>query len=75
MATVLRLLGIGWYVALCIVGGIAGGRWLDGRLGVDPVFTLLGLAVGIAVAGLGTYRMLNAVLANARDSSEDQRIN
>jgi hypothetical protein len=72
MATVLRLLGIGWYVALCIVGGIVGGRWLDGRLGVDPVFTLLGLAVGIAVAGLGTYRMLNAVLANARDS-EDQR--
>ena len=72
MATVLRLLGIGWYVALCIVGGIVGGRWLDGRLGVDPVFTLLGLAVGIAVAGLGTYRMLNAVLANARDS-EGQR--
>ena len=48
------------------------GPLADGRLGVDPVFTLLGLAVGIAVAGLGTYRMLNAVLANARDS-EDQR--
>ena len=73
MATVLRLLGIGWYVALCIVGGIVGGRWLDGRLGVDPVFTLLGLAAGIALAGIGMYRMLNAVLSNVPDS-KDQRI-
>ena len=72
MATVLRLLGIGWYVALCIVGGIIGGRWLDRWLGVDPVLTLLGLAAGITVAGIGMYRMLNAVLSNAADS-EDQR--
>ncbi len=72
MATVLRLLGIGWYVALCIVGGVIGGRWLDRWLGLDPVLTLLGLAVGITVAGIGMYQMLNAVLSNAPDS-EDQR--
>ena len=72
MATVLRLLGIGWYVALCIVGGIIGGRWLDGWVGVAPVFTLLGLAAGITVAGIGMYQMLNAVLSNAPDS-KDQR--
>ena len=72
MATVLRLLGIGWYVALCIVGGVVGGRWLDNWLDLGPLFTLLGLAAGIALAGFGMYRMLNAVLAQAPDS-EDQR--
>ena len=68
--TVLRLLGIGWFVALCIGGGTAGGRLLDGRLDLDfPVFTLLGLAVGIGLAVVGMYRMLMAVLVNNSNST------
>jgi hypothetical protein len=71
MGTVLRLLGIGWYVALCIGGGGVGGFWLDSRLDVSPVFTLLGLGLGIALAVIGMYRMLLAVLATHSDSEDD----
>ena len=70
MGTVLRLLGIGWYVALCIVGGGLGGVWLDRQLDFDPLFTLLGLGAGIAIAVIGMYRMLIAVLSETSDSSD-----
>ena len=61
-ATVVRLVGIGWFVAICIGAGGFGGFWLDTRLDLRPIFTLLGLAAGIALAVLGMYRMLIAVL-------------
>ena len=61
MGTILRLLGIGWYVALCIGGGALGGLWVDRNLDANPVFTLVGLGLGIVLAGFGMYRMLIAV--------------
>ena len=70
--TVFRLLGIGWFVAVCIGGGTVVGRLLDGRLDLDfPVFTLLGLGVGIALAIAGMFMMLMAVLANNTDSTDE----
>jgi hypothetical protein len=68
MDTAFRLLGIGWYVALCILGGGLGGVWLDDRLSLSPLFTLLGLAAGLAAAGIGMYLMLTAVLRDSSDS-------
>ena len=73
MGTVVRLLGIGWYVALSIVGGGFGGLWLDRWLDLSPLFTLLGLGAGIMVAGIGMYRMLIAVLSNAPDSKGQRK--
>ena len=67
MGTVLRLLAIGWYVAICIGGGAFGGLWLDRVLDLSPLLTLLGLALGIAAAVVGMYRMLMAVLATPDD--------
>ena len=61
MGTILRLLGVGWYVALCIGGGALGGLWVDRNLDANPVFTLIGLGLGIVIAGIGMYRMLIAV--------------
>jgi hypothetical protein len=63
MRTVLRLVGVGWYVAICLLGGSLGGVWLDNRAGSSPLFILLGLGAGLAVAAFGTYRMLAAVLS------------
>ena len=65
MGTVLRLVGIGWYVAICIGGGAAMGLWTDGKLDLNPVFTLLGLGLGIALAIIGMFRMLMAVLLDS----------
>ena len=67
LVLVLRLLGIGWYVALCIGGGAALGLLLDERLGVSPLFTLAGIFLGIGVAVIGMYRMLMAVLRTRED--------
>lgn len=52
------LLGIGWYFAFCIVGGIFLGRWLDGRFDTGPVFALVGTFLGLATALVGGYRTL-----------------
>ena len=72
MSTVLRLLGIGWFVALCILGGVLGGLWLDGRLETSPLMTMIGLGGGLAVAGIGMYRMLMAVVSHS-DTDQSER--
>jgi len=58
----IRLVGIGFYVGLCIVIGTLGGRELDKALDTDVVFTLLGLGVGLALALYGAVRQLLEVL-------------
>jgi F0F1-type ATP synthase assembly protein I len=57
-----RLLGIGWYFALCIVVGIVGGVLLDRQVGKDHIFTLIGLFLGLILAFFGGYVMLLEVL-------------
>ena len=70
MGTTLRLLGIGWFVALCIVGGVIGGLLLDDALGTDPALVLVGLGLGLSVAVFGMYRMLMAVLSDDGDRTD-----
>ena len=69
----MQLLGIGWYVAVCIVGGVLLGLWLDRELGISPALTLAGLGLGLAAAGWGGYRMLQQLFAaqQQRDSRTD----
>lgn len=68
-----RLIGIGWYFAICIVGGIVGGLFLDEIAGSRPLLTLLGLMLGLVVAFYGGYRMLMDVLTPPkRHSDEDE---
>lgn len=58
----LRLIGIGWYFVLVVVGGLVGGFFLDGALGARPVFTLLGLVAGLGLGIFGGYSLLMDVL-------------
>ena len=69
----LRLLGIGWYFAFCIALGIGGGAWLDSRLGISPLFTMLGLCLGLIAAFVGGYRMLMETLGGDRDKGSGGR--
>ena len=57
-----RLVGIGWYVALCIALGTGGGVWLDRRFDLTPVLTLVGLLLGLGLALFGGYVMLMDVV-------------
>ena len=53
-----RLAGVGWFVALSIAGGAIGGFWVDKWLDTRPIFTLVGLAIGLAVAARGMVTLL-----------------
>ena len=70
----MQLMGIGWYVATCIVLGVVGGVLLDGELGTGFALTLVGLALGLASAGWGGYRMLQQLFAaQAQERSQQER--
>lgn len=58
----LRLLGVGWYIVTPIVLGAIGGLLLDNWIDTSPLFTLLGIALGILTAVLGLYRVIGPML-------------
>lgn len=64
---VLQLVGIGWYVGICLVGGVLLGLWVDEKTGLLPLFTLLGLLLGLVLAFYGMYRMVLPLIQGPRD--------
>ena len=62
-----RLVGVGFFIGGSIVLGVFFGLWLDGKLGISPIMTILGFFAGLIIAGLGVYRMLISLLNNKRD--------
>ena len=58
----LKLTGLGWYIALCVVGGVLLGIWLDKALGISPIATIAGTILGSVVAFWGLYRMIGPLL-------------
>lgn len=67
-AVALRLTGLGWYIAACVILGVLGGLGLDKLIGTVPVFTLLGTVLGSVAAFLGIYKMILPVLYGAKHS-------
>jgi hypothetical protein len=49
------LAGLGVSIAICVAGGVGLGIFLDGTTHRSPLFTLLGLAVGIVLAVAVAY--------------------
>ena len=69
-----RLVGIGFYIALCIALGTIGGRELDRTLDTGTAFTLAGLGLGLVLALWGGVRQLMDVLAEInRRRTEDKK--
>jgi F0F1-type ATP synthase assembly protein I len=68
-----RLIGIGWYFAVCIVLGVVGGVLLDRVADTVPLFTLLGLGLGLFLAFYGGYRLLREVLAEQPNQGDDEQ--
>jgi ATP synthase protein I len=64
----LRLTGIGFYIAACIIGGILVGWWLGDK---KPLFLILGLVVGLILAVFGVYRMVKPLMNGKNDNKED----
>lgn len=60
----LRVTGIGFFIATCIVGGTLAGWWLGGK---RPVFIIIGLVLGLFFAVYGSYRMIKPLMKNNQD--------
>lgn len=69
-AAALRLIGIGWYVGICIVLGVVGGLWLDSKLSTKPIFVIVGLMLGVILAFYGLYRMIRPTINKKQDKGE-----
>jgi F0F1-type ATP synthase assembly protein I len=65
-----RFTGVGFYIGACIVGGVYLGVWLDKKVDISPLFTLLGLGLGLFLAFYGTYRMLIPAIGNRKDKGD-----
>jgi F0F1-type ATP synthase assembly protein I len=66
-----RLMGVGWYFALCIIGGIVAGLFLDRWLDTRPVFILIGLFLGLALAFAGGLVLLLEVVREGKEKDGD----
>ena len=70
-ALALRLTGIGWYIAACIVLGVGGGVVLDRFFNTQILFLLVGLILGSLGAGYGVYRMVLPIVKEAGHDLEN----
>jgi F0F1-type ATP synthase assembly protein I len=66
----IQLTGLGWYLAVCIAGGIVGGALADSWLDTKPVLTLAGLFIGLGSAFYGGYKLLMQVIST-RTTNKD----
>ena len=62
----LRLTGLGWYVAFCVVAGILLGIVADRLTGISPLFAIIGVLLGSILAFWGVYKMILPVLYGSR---------
>ena len=69
--TALKLTGLGWYVAACIVIGVAGGVFLDKTLGTLPLLTICGTVLGSVAAFWGVYKMVLPILYGSASNGKD----
>ena len=67
----MRLIGVGWFIGVSILVGVLGGLWLDDRFGTRPLFVIIGLVLGLIVAGYGVYQMLLPLIKDKNNREED----
>lgn len=53
-----QLIGVGWYIGVCIVLGVLAGLWLDNKFNTRPVLVIVCLLLGVFLAFYGVYRMI-----------------
>jgi F0F1-type ATP synthase assembly protein I len=63
----LRMSSVGLELAISVLLGLFGGRWLDGRLGTEPWLMLVGICVGFAA---GMRAIVRAMDRASRETSE-----
>ena len=67
-----RFVGVGFFIAGAIIGGLILGFWLDSKFG-KTFFWIIGLLLGIIVAVVGVYRMLIPLLNDNNSKNNHKR--
>ena len=70
-AAALRLVGVGFFIGGSILLGVFGGHSLDTKLNTEPLWTLVGLFLGLIIAFYGVYRMVLPLMSNKRDKENN----
>ena len=71
----LGTIGVGFYVSAAIILGLVGGIWLDNKLDSKPLWTIVGLVLGIVVAFYGVYTMIRPFLDNKNMDNKNNKGN
>ncbi len=66
------LIGVGWRLAVPMVGLTLLGVWLDGRFGTRPWLALVGLGLGIVIGYYAVYRLLLPIMKEAQKGKKDK---
>jgi ATP synthase protein I len=66
----IKLIGVGFFICVCIVGGALAGVWLDNSLNTKPIFILIGLILGLIIAFWGVYQMLIPIIRDNNNKKE-----
>ena len=67
-----RLVGIGWYIPLCLVLGAFAGYKLDEKFDTSPWLAFVGLTVGLVIALVGVYLMVLPLLKEEQRKDKDK---
>jgi len=66
---------LGWVVAFSLLIPLAAGLWLDKRFQTMPLFTLVGMLIGILAATLGTVRIAQRMMARLDQQGQQEQGN
>jgi ATP synthase protein I len=63
---------VGLEIVLSILVGFFLGRWIDSKLGTEPVFTVIWIGFGVAAAGRSLWRAWKNMQADAAREEREQ---
>ena len=66
---------LGWVVAFSLLIPLAAGLWLDKRLQTMPLFTIIGMLIGILAATVGTLRIALRMMDRLAQQSQQEQSN
>jgi ATP synthase protein I len=58
---------IGFILLVTTLAGALAGHWLDLQVGLNPLFLLIGLFLGLGAGSLAVYRLITRFLATFKD--------
>jgi ATP synthase protein I len=68
-----RLAGAGLQLAVCVIGGLYLGQWLDRRLGTAPWLMIAGVFIGFGASFYSMYRTLTAAQRREDEARRPQQ--